>query len=87
LIRADDSRTGFTATAPSSIARPNMPDRQAFADFAALGPAALGDGPKGGNDTIDIGDASAGPWVTMNFEVAQALHKALGERLVGPLMG
>jgi hypothetical protein len=40
-----------------------------------------------GNDTIDIGDASAGLWVTMNFEVAQALHKALGERLVGPLMG
>lgn len=38
LIRADESRTGFTATAPSSMASLNIPDRHAFADFAALDP-------------------------------------------------
>ncbi len=38
LIRAEESRTGLVATAPSSIAIANIPDRHALADFAALGP-------------------------------------------------
>lgn len=38
LIRADESRTRLTATAPSSMASPNIPDGHASADFAALGP-------------------------------------------------
>ena len=38
LIRAEESRTGLVATAPSSMAIPNIPDRQAFADLAAPGP-------------------------------------------------
>jgi len=38
LILAFESRTGFAAMAPSSIATENMPDRQARADLAAPDP-------------------------------------------------
>ena len=38
LMRAVESRTGLTRMAPSSMAMPNMPDRHALADLAALGP-------------------------------------------------
>ena len=41
LILALESRTGFAAMAPSSIASKNMPDKQARAVLAAPGPLLL----------------------------------------------
>ena len=72
LILAFESRTGFAAMAPSSIASANMPDKQARAVLAAPGPlphlevetytwGVLPDGP-GGDDGLVEGLAAELAW-------------------------
>jgi hypothetical protein len=52
LIFAFESRTGFTAMAPSSMATADIPDRQARANSAAPGPLFFAQLPEGRLDFL-----------------------------------